>query len=270
MEPQSTPDVLPDVADALRFDMLEPHIAALTFSRPERLNAIDWQVYAALDAAFDRIARNDDIRVLLLCGAGRAFCAGGDISFMRQMFEGEIDPQLVQDVSLRVFNALVALPQPTIAVVNGPAIGLGCTLALCCDLIYAGDRAVFGDPHLQMGLVPGDGGAVLWPLRVGPAKAKELLFTGDPVRAADAHAMGLVNHVHPTDEVHDQALAMARRLANGPVQALRATKALTNHVLRDLGERVVKASLALEHVSQFSDYHREAVKRFLDDDPIRY
>lgn len=264
------PDLLTDLGDGIRFDVVEPHIGAVTFDRPERLNAIDWSVYQGLDRAFGEVGRSDDIRVLMVRGAGRAFCAGGDVSFMRQMFEGEIDTGRVQDVSLRVFNALVGLPQPTIAVVNGPAIGLGCTIALCCDLIYASDRAIFADPHLQMGLVPGDGGAVLWPLRVGPAKAKEFLFTGDPVSAADALAMGLVNHVHSVDRVHDEAVAMARRLARGPARALRATKAITNHLVRDLGERLVRASLASEQVSQFSDYHREAVKRFLDDDPVRY
>jgi enoyl-CoA hydratase len=256
--------------DVVRLDETEPGIARLRIDRPEVLNAINWDVYQALERRLGEVAHMHDVRVLLLCGSGRAFSAGGDITFMREMFEGTIDPQDVGDLGLRVFRALVELPQPTIAVVDGPAIGVACTLALCCDLIYASDRARFADPHLQMGLVPGDGGAVVWPLRIGLARAKEFLFTGDPITAPDALAMGLINHVHSSEDVHDAALSMARRLANGPVAALRATKAITNHVLRDLGDRLVPASLALEHVSQYSAYHRDAVRRFLDGDPVRY
>jgi enoyl-CoA hydratase len=254
----------------LRFDLTPAGVGTLRFNRPEQLNAIDWPTYQALATAIDRIAEASDVHVLVLEGAGRAFCAGGDIGFMQQMYDGEVDKEDVARVGARVFRALTGLPQPSVAVVQGPAIGLGCTIALCCDLVFAGERAVFADPHVQMGLVPGDGGAVLWPLLVGPARAKEYLLTGDALRAEEAERIGLVNHVYPSDEVRERALAFAHRLASGPKRTLQAAKALTNHLVRTLGEELIRGSLAMESLSQTSPYHRDAVKRFLDGDPVRF
>ncbi len=136
--------------------------------------------------------------------------------------------------------------------------------------MFAGEHAVFADPHVQMGLVPGDGGTVLWPLLVGPARAKEYLLTGDPIRAQEADRLGLVHHVYPAEELRERAIAFAERLANGPRRTLQAAKALTNHLVRTLGEEVIRGSLAMETVSQTSGYHRDAVKRFLDGNPLRF
>lgn len=263
-------EIIDNPGEGLDFELIPPGIGVLTFDRPEQLNAIDWSLYRGLATAVERMAHRSDIHVVLLRGAGRAFCSGGDIGFMRQMFEGEIDKADVGDVAERLFTAQLSLPQPALAVVDGPAVGLGATIALGCDLVFAGERATFADPHVQMGLVPGDGGAVLWQLRIGPAKAKEFLFTGDPVNAVSAYQLGLVNHVYPSAEVFDRALDFARRLASGPTRTMRAIKALTNHVTRSLGNELIRAGLAMEAVSQESEYHREAVKRFLADDPLRF
>lgn len=245
-------------------------VAVLTFDRPERRNAIDWPTYEALVTAVERVGRSASIRVLVLAGAEGAFCAGGDIEFMRQMYTGEIDKADVQALQVRFLTAQLALPQPTIAVVDGPAIGLGCTFALSCDLVFAGDRARFADPHVQMGLVPGDGGALLWPLLVGPAKAKEYLFTGDPLDADSALAAGLINRRYPSAEVLDRAMDYAARLARGPADAIQAVKALTNQTIRVLAEQTLRTGLAMESVSQESDYHHEAVDGFLAGKPIRF
>jgi enoyl-CoA hydratase len=265
-----TSDIVGAAGPGLRFEVTEAGVGVLTFDRPEQLNAVDWPLYRRLGDALDRIATSPAVRVLVVQGAGRAFCAGGDVSFMRQMHDGDIDKEDVARMGARVFGALTSLPQPSIAVVQGPAIGLGCTIALCCDLVFAGEEAVFADPHVQMGLVPGDGGTVLWPLLIGPARAKEYLLTGDPIRAAEADRLGLVNHVYATDELRDRALAFAGRLANGPGRTLQAAKALINHQIRTLGEETIRGSLAMETVSQASAYHRDAVKRFLDGDPVRF
>lgn len=265
-----TSDIAASAGPGLRFELTESGVGILTFDRPEQLNAIDWPLYQALAEVLDRVANSVGVRVLVLEGAGRAFCAGGDISFMRQMYDGDIDREDVSRLGARVFRTLTSLPQPSIAIVQGPAIGLGCTVALACDLVFAGERAVFADPHVQMGLVPGDGGTVLWPLLIGPARAKEYLLTGDPIRATEADRLGLVNHVYPTDEVRERALAFAARLANGPTRTLQAAKALINHQVRTLGEETIRGSLAMETVSQTSDYHHDAVKRFLDGDPVRF
>jgi len=254
----------------LDFEVRSNGVAVITFNRPEVRNAINWPLYESFVRTVEDVGRNKDIKVLILTGAGGGFCAGGDISFMRQMRTGEIDKADTQALQVRLFTALVGLPQPAIAVVDGPAIGLGCTFALSCDLVFAGDRAVFADPHVQVGLVPGDGGTLLWPMLIGPARAKEFLFTGDPVGAQEALAMGLVNRVYPSEEVFGRALAYANRLAAGPAATIQAIKALTNQTTRALGEQFIRAGLAMESVSQESEYHKEAVERFLAGNPLRF
>lgn len=258
-------------ARSLHLEVRADGVAVLTFDRPEVKNAVNWPLYQRLGELLADVARRDkEIQVLVIRGTSGAFCAGGDISFMQQMFSGEVDKADVGAVALSVFRAQTALPQPTIAVVDGPAIGLGCTLALGCDLVFAGTRAVFADPHVQMGLVPGDGAALIWPLLVGPARAKEFLFTGDPLRAEEAERLGLVNRVYPSESVHDEALAYAARLAAGPPIAIRGAKSLVNTLLRSLGEQIVPQGLTLESLSQESDYHRKAVEGFLSGSPLRF
>lgn len=264
MTTASTVPIIDDeVTAGLTFELVEGHIGVLTLNRPELLNAISWDLYNALATAFYRISSRDDIRVVVIQGAGRAFCAGGDVHFMRQQFEGEIPLQDVQRLALRYMTELLNLPQPTIAVVHGPAVGFGCTTALACDIVLAGDRAKFIDPHLRIGLVAGDGAAVLWPMLVGPARAKQYLLTGDPIDAAKAERIGLINEVYPSDEVHEKAMELARRIAAAPVEATRATKALVNHAIRVLGEGAFRAGLQMELVSQMSAEHRNRVEQFL-------
>lgn len=258
-----TGDDVTSGADGLTFTLLPQGVGVLTFDRPEQMNSVDWPLYQAIEEAFTRLAERSDVLVIVLRGSGRAFCAGGDISFMRQMYEAQIDKVDVADLALRVFTAQLALPQPTLAVVDGPAIGLGATLALCCDLVFAGEAARFADPHVQMGLVPGDGGALVWPMLVGPHLAKEFLFTGDAVHAAEAHRIGLVNRVYPSSEVYEQGIAFATRLAAGPTETINAIKVLINRDLCSLGAERVRQSLALETRSQESEYHRRAVGSFL-------
>lgn len=258
-----TASVVGAVDAGLRFEIHRGTIGVLRLDRPDRLNAIDWAMYQGLAHSVEALAARRDVLVLVVTGSERAFCAGGDIGFMQQMNDGIVPMSDVQGVALRLFNGLLELRQPTIAVVRGPAVGLGATLALACDMVFAGDDASIADPHVQIGLVPGDGGIVIWPLLVGPARAKEFLLTGDAVDAERAERLGLVNHVYPGAEVLDRALDLAARLAAGPAQTIQTTKVLANHVLRDLSERIVRSSLAAELASQQSDYHRRAVEQFL-------
>lgn len=254
----------------LLIDRLPSGVVVLTLNRPHRLNAVDWPLYQSFVGALEELSRDKAVPAVIIRGAGRAFCAGGDISFMKQMYEGEVDKAAVQDLQVRFFTTQLALPQPTIAVVDGPAIGLGCTFALSCDLVFAGEAAAFADPHVQMGLVPGDGGTLLWPLLIGPAKAKEFLFTGDTVTAAEALSLGLVNHVYPSDEVFPRAVEFAERLARGPLATIQAIKALTNQTTRALSEQFIRAGMAMESVSQESEYHHRAVRAFLAGDPVAF
>lgn len=254
----------------LRCEISPSGVAMLTFDRPDRRNAIDWPLYTELVERIESIGRDTSVKVVVLRGAGGSFCAGGDIAFMRQMFSGEIDKADVQAVQVRLVTAQLGLPQPMIAVVDGPAVGLGCTIALSCDLVLAAESATFCDPHVQMGLVPGDGGALLWSLLAGPARAKEFLFTGDPVTAAEAARLGLVNRVLPDSRLHEEASALAERLAAGPQETIRAIKTLVNQNVRALAEHCVRPGLALESLSQASDYHHRAVEGFLAGRPLRF
>jgi enoyl-CoA hydratase len=159
---------------------------------------------------------------------------------------------------------MLEVEQPIIAAVNGPATGLGATLALFSDVIFAADNAKIGDPHVRVGVVAGDGGAVIWPWLVGAARAKEFLMTGDIISAAEAERIGLINHVVPADQLMDKAMAFATRLANGPTKAIRWTKVSVNKILRDTANLVLDTSLALEKQCFSTEDHKEAIRSFVE------
>ena len=235
-------------------------VALCTLNRPEVLNAVNSQLHRDLEDLFAQLARDHEVRAVVLTGAGRAFCAGGDI---RGMGGDDDRPAGIFDSGARELVAnLLSIQQPVIAAVNGPAVGLGATIALLCDVVFMADTARIGDPHVKVGLVAGDGGAVTWPLLVGPARAKEYLMTGDLLDAAEAERIGLVNHVVPADRVLHEALAFADRLATGPALAIRLTKlSIQRAVLRNAFD-VMDISLALEAITGRSQDHQEAVQAF--------
>jgi enoyl-CoA hydratase len=152
--------------------------------------------------------------------------------------------------------------KPIIARVNGHAVGLGATIALLCDIIIAADHAKIGDPHVNAGLVAGDGGALIWPQLIGFARAKEYLFTGDLMTAAEAERIGLINHVVPADQLDDKVYGLARRLAGGAMRSIRGTKEAINIPLRQLAHSMMDLSLSLETQSNLSEDHQEAVWAF--------
>jgi enoyl-CoA hydratase len=164
----------------------------------------------------------------------------------------------------RLIRNLIEVEQPIIAAVNGHAIGLGATIALFCDTIIASEQAKIGDPHVKVGLVAGDGGAVIWPLLCGLARAKEYLMTGDLMSATEAERIGLINHVVPPDEVMPRAMELAQRLANGPAKAIRWTKMACNKRLRDEVNLALEAGLAAETISMFTEDHKEATRAFVE------
>jgi enoyl-CoA hydratase len=148
--------------------------------------------------------------------------------------------------------------------VRGPAVGLGCTISLFCDVIFASETAKFADPHVRVGLVAGDGGAVIWPQLVGYARAKEYLMTGDPIGAVDAERIGLINHVVPDGELDARVAAFAKRLADGPLDAIKYTKVSTNLGLKQLAHSILDTSLAYEMLTFDTHDHKEAVDSFLN------
>ena len=240
----------------------EDKVAVLTINRPDSLNSVNKQLHTELEDIFGDVARDEDVDVVVFTGAGeKAFCAGGDV---KSMGEREFGAQTTVRTGKRLIHNLLEVEQPIIAAVNGHAIGLGATLALFCDVIIASENAKIGDPHVSVGLVAGDGGAVIWPLLCGLAKAKEYLMTGDLMTAAEAERIGLVNHVVPQAQVMPKAMELAHRLANGPTLAIRWTKLACNKRLRDEVNLVLEASLAVESLSMMSDDHKEATQAFVE------
>lgn len=245
----------------------EQHDGVLTvrFDRPETKNAVNADLHEELSRAFADIRADRETRAVVLTGEGRAFSAGGDIKWFQAMQANELDALFVE--ARKIIIDLLEVPQPIIAAINGPAVGLGATIALFCDVIFAAEDAIIGDPHVLVGVVAGDGGAVIWPWLVGVARAKEYLLTGENVKAHDAERMGLVNRVVPADELLDTAHALAAKLAAGPTLAIQGTKASVNKILRDTTNLVLDTSLALERECFTSSDHREAVLAFVERRP---
>jgi enoyl-CoA hydratase len=239
-------------------------VAVFTLNRPEALNAINAELHTELEDIFADVAQDNDVNVVVLTGAGRAFCSGGDVKGMDARQFEDFKVRVPVRYGKRLIHNIIEVEQPIIAAVNGDAVGLGATLALFCDIIIASEKARFGDPHVRVGLVAGDGGAVIWPLLCGMAKAKEYLMTGDLISAAEAERIGLINRAVPPSEVMPKAMELARRLANGPTRAIRWTKLACNKRLRDEVNLVLDASLAVETISMLTEDHREAARAFVE------
>lgn len=246
----------------LRLDR-DGRVLTVSIAATTPLNFIDGVFHTELARIFGEIAGDPDTDAVVLTADGRCFCAGGDIEWFRSMTEAEKDHACSVE-GRKIIVDLLELPQPIISAVHGPAIGLGATVALFCDIVVAAPDAVFADPHVVMGLVAGDGGAVIWPWLIGMNKAKELLLTGDRVKADEAERIGLVNRVVPRDELVANAQAQAQRLAGGWQKAIRGTKTSMNKILRDQVNLVLDTSLAIERQCMSSPDHEAAMAAFLE------
>ena len=240
------------------------NILTLTLNRPESLNAINDALHEELGRIFQDVARDEACDVLILTGAGRAFCAGGDLAEMKANIDAGRGDYMSAATAKQIIFSMLDLEKPLIARVNGPCMGLGATLALFCDIIYMNDAANIGDPHVRAGVVAGDGGAVIWPQLIGYARAKEYLLTGDPIPARKAAEMGLINHALPADQLDDAVMAMAERLASGPRDAIRWSKVCTNIGLKQLAHSIMDASVGYEWQTFRSADHAEAVNAFVE------
>lgn len=258
------------MADRYGFDNiateLDDGVLRVTFARPDKLNAINAPMHRELRDLYARIDEDVEVEVVVVTGAGRAFCVGGDFEQMKINNEqGYSDgyPSLLGDAATLARNIL-SVRRPVLAMVNGDALGLGATLALFCDIVYMAEGARIGDPHVQAGLVAADGGVVLWPLLVGASRAKEYLMTGDLLDAHEAERIGLVNHAVPSEQLEETVMTTARRLAEGASLAIRFNKRLVNKELEDRVSRIYDMALALEAVTFESADHRDAVQAFLE------
>jgi len=208
---------------------LNDGVATLTLNRPEKANAFDGEMWLALEEAAENIKLDSSIKAVILTGSGKAFCGGLDIN--QAAAEGirlgsrTLRPgfECLQYVS-GVFTMFEQLPVPVIAAINGGCIGLGFELALACDIRISAENAVFSIPEVQFGLVPDCGGTQRLPRLVGPAMAKELIFTGRRIDAAEALRIGLVNHLHPAESLLAETVRMAKEIASHSADAVQASK----------------------------------------------
>ena len=238
-------------------------VRLVELNRPEQLNSTSEGLHTALAGLWDRLAADTDARAVVLTGRGRAFSAGGNFEVMtRVQRDAEFREQNVVEAR-KIITGMIRCPLPIVAAVNGPAVGLGCSLALLSDLVLIAEDTYLSDPHLQVGLVAGDGGALILPLLVGLARAKELLFLGDRVSAQDAVRLGIANTAVPKDKLLDEAMALARRLAELPAQALQDTKRAVNLHLEQAMPTVMETALAGERDSMHSAEHIAIVEKII-------
>jgi enoyl-CoA hydratase len=241
----------------------EGPIRLIELNRPEQRNAASEALHTALAGVWDRLAADEAVRAVVLTGRGRAFSAGGDFHVMtRVQRDAAFREQNIAEART-IITGMVRCPVPVIAAVNGPAVGLGCSLALLSDLVLMSERAYLADPHVQVGLAAGDGGALVLPLITGPARAKELLFLGDRVSGPEAVRLGLANRVVPGDKLLDEAMDLARRLAALPAGALRGTKRAVNLHLEQAMAAVMEPALAAERDSMRSPEHSAIVAKLI-------
>lgn len=246
------------------------HVAILTLNRPESLNALgapgDGDEVARVG---EEVNSDADIRCVVLTGAGKAFSAGGDVKAMKARsgaFAGggvAIRDGYRKNIH-RIVKAIYGLEVPSIAAVNGAAIGLGCDVACMTDIRIASDQAKFGVTFLKLGLIPGDGGAWLLPRTVGMSRASELLFTGDVIDAATAAQWGLVSRAVPHAQLMDEALALAERIAAQPPHALRLAKSLLKQGQNASYDTIMEMSAAAQAISHLTDDHIEGVDALLE------
>lgn len=245
---------------------IEDGVAIATFNRPEVLNALDADGLHELHyRIFPDLGRDEAVKAIILTGAGKAFCVGADVRGMQaDIAKGRTAIRTDMWRAIRLLENMLDLEKPIIAAVNGHAAGLGATVALFCDIIIAAETAKFSDKHISVGIVPGDGGTVIWPLLIGPARAKEYLMTGDVMDAMEAERSGLVNKVVPLERLMPTAKQLARRLADGPTLAIAWTKrSINNRIKRDLN-LLMDGCLLAEQISFTTEDHTEATRAFLE------
>jgi enoyl-CoA hydratase len=237
----------------------EGRLLRITLNRPDAFNSVNLALHNDLVEAMWFAQCDTGSDVVVLSGAGRAFSAGGDLEHLAH---NAANPYLFDHearVAKRIIFTLLDIDKPIVCRMNGHAVGLGATLALMCDIIFAAEGAKIGDPHVSIGLVAGDGGAVIWAQRIGLARAKEYLFTGELISARKAAEMGLINRCVPAEELDATVDSFCQHLLTGASSAIRATKILMNMETKRIAHAIMDAGIAYESVSIRSPEHLEGI-----------
>lgn len=228
------------------------------------VNAVDQAMHDELARVFIEAQDDPESDLVILTGEGRAFCAGGDTAWFQETIEDPRRFRAIAPHAKRIVSSLLDIEKPVICRLNGPAAGLGATIALLCDVIVAADTAIIGDPHVKVGLVAGDGGAVIWPQLIGFARAKEFLMTGDLIAAPKAAEMGLINHCVPAAELDAKVAEVCAKILGNPKWAVRWTKTVANIPLKKLAAELSDAAIAYELLSNMTADRKEAVAAFVE------
>ena len=251
-----------DLPDVVRVEADGP-VRIIRLSRPEHLNAINDELHLGLTRLFPQLSADDDARAAVITGEGRAFSAGGDFDLLDRMANDRTLRQNVIAEGRELVLNMIRCRVPVVAAVNGPAVGLGCSVIALSDVVYMAESAYLSDPHVTVGLVAADGGPLTWPLHTSLLLAKEYAFTGDRISAQRAAEIGLANHVCPDGDVLADAVAAAHKIAKLPRQAVEATKRVLNLHL----ERAVLATIDFAMASETASFDtpelRANVDRFL-------
>ena|SRR5579871_5220398 len=256
----------PAAASGVLLEAREGSIVTLTLNRPDKLNALDSALPTALNTALERIANDSYIHVVILTGAGRAFCAGGDLGVIGQgRAKGETTELApILRAGMQAVLKMRMMPQPVIAAVNGAAAGAGMNLALAADIRVCIEEAVFGENFARVGLFPDYGGSFFLPQLVGPAIAAEMFYTGEMIDSKTAQRLGIVNHVFPADKFAAAVHELASKIANGPQLAIRAVK----QALFGRDQAALSEALEREVAHQMKCFHsqdcHEGIRAFME------
>ena len=242
-------------------------ITVVKFNNPEELNAFSGTMHRQVEDIFVDLADDPEVNIIILTGEGKAFSAGGNVKAMAERAGTQEAWKHTSGIfysAKRIIENILNCPKPTIAAVNGAAMGLGASVALACDVQVISETASFADTHVRVGLVAGDGGTVIWPLLIGPNRAKDFLMRGKIIKGAEAERIGLVNYCAPADQVMAKAMEVANDLNSLPPLAVRWTKVSVNKMMKQQFNLIMDAAIAYEMLSMVSNDHKAAAQSFVD------
>ena len=262
----------PQTASPVVLETRQGAVTLLVMNRPEKLNALNNELSTALNEVLVRIANDASVHVVVLTGAGRAFCAGGDLGAIGKGRERSDSTELAPILrsGMQAVLNLRTMPQPVIAAINGPAAGAGMNLALAADIRLAVDGSVFGQNFAKVGLFPDYGGTYFLPQLVGPSVAAEMFYTGEMIDAATAHRLGIINHLFPADQFEGAVAAFARKIADGPQLAIRAVKKAIFHAQKDELMQALEREVEVQLKCFHSHDCLEGIRAFLEKRPPKF